>query len=62
VSFYPVHNLVDARNQLGEVLAKLDSLRDRDTHEFPDEGLEQAADSIRAAQTELGHVYQRMNR
>jgi hypothetical protein len=60
VSVIPVHYLAEARNDLGQVLKKLDQLRDRDTHEFSDPGLEEAADAIRAAQTELGRVYQRI--
>lgn len=60
MSVFPVHYLAEARNELGEVVKKLDQLRARDTHEFPDAGIEEAVDAIRAAQTELGHVYQRM--
>ena len=61
MSFVPVHYLPEARNELGAVLEKLDKLRDRDTNQFADPGLEEAADAIRAAQTELGRVYERMN-
>jgi hypothetical protein len=55
-----MHYVPEARNELTEVLRKLDQLRERDTHEFADPGLEEAVDAIRAAQTELGRVYQRM--
>ena len=60
MSVVPVHYLAEARNELGEVLKKLDQLRERDTHQFSDPGLEEAVDAIRAAQTELARVYQRM--
>jgi len=60
VSVVPMHYLPEATNELTEVLRKLDQLRERDTHEFADPGLEEAVDAIRAAQTELGRVYQRM--
>ena len=60
MSVVPVHYLAEARNELGEVLKKLDQLRERDTHQFSDPGLEEAVDAIRAAHTELGRVYQRM--
>ena len=60
MSVVPVHYLAEARNELGEALKKLDQLRERDTHELSDTGLEEAVDAIRAAQTELGRVYKRM--
>ena len=60
MSVAPVHHLVEARNQLWDALNRLDSLRDRETHEFPDEGLGVAVKAIHEAHAELGRVYQRM--
>lgn len=60
MSVVPMHYVPEARNELTEVLRKLDQLRERDTHEFADPGLEQAVEAIRSAQSELGRVYQRM--
>ena len=60
MSVVPEHYSAEAKNELGEALKKLDQLRERDTLEFSDTGLEEAVDAIRAAQTELGRVYKRM--